>query len=134
MHSQTDSVRIVLFEQDHTSFTALSEADDPENLKLPGGKFEGEELPHEAAARELAEELGLKPEDVGLTLAGELTNDDGKSKRYIYRGIISASGIKPSDEIHQTGTYTEDTVPEGKNRGHILSAVALARSSMAESN
>jgi len=115
------------------SFTALTEADDPDNLKLPGGKFEGDESPDEAAARELAEELNLKPEDVGLRHAGELVNDDGISKRYIYVGTADDGIINPSDEIYRSGRFSEGDVPEGKNRGHILSAIALARTTKKES-
>lgn len=133
MHNPTDSVRIVLFDKDQKSFTALTEADDPDNLKLPGGSFEGDESPDEAAARELDEELGLKPEDVELTQAGVLVNDDGTSKRYIYVGTANDDMLRPSEEVYQTGRFSEKNVPVGKNRGHILSAVALARTVMPKS-
>jgi hypothetical protein len=29
--------------------------------------------------------------------------------------------------VHHTELLTEDSVPEGKNRGHMLSAVALSK-------
>jgi len=133
MHNPTNSVRIVLFDKDFKSFTALTETDDPDNLKLPGGKFEPGESADDAAARELVEEVGLEPQEVGLTFAGELTNDDGVSKRNIYVGKAGENMIKPSEEIHRIGSFSEDTLTEGKNRGHILSAVALARSATLKS-
>lgn len=133
MNKPSDSVRIVLYnEAVPDQFVALTETDDPDNLKLPGGRFENEnESPDEAAARELMEELGVTPEQVGLTMAGELVNDDGVSKRYIYTGRALLGSLKPSEEIHRTELLTETSVPEGKNRGHVLSAVALSRTAWA---
>ena len=128
-----NSVRIVLYnEVQPDQFVALSETDDPDNLKLPGGKFEQteggqEESPDEAAARELMEELGLAPDQVGLTQAGELVNDDGTSKRYIYTGRAHPDMLKPSEEVHHTEFLTDESIPEGKNRGHMLSAAVLSR-------
>jgi len=83
-------------------------------------------LPDAAAARELMEELGVTPEQVGLTPAGELINDDGVSKRYIYTGRAHLDILRPSDEIHHTELLTDESIPKGKNRGHMLSAVVLS--------
>ncbi len=127
MSAASDSVRIVLFNQAKDSFLVLSETDDPENFKLAGGKFNDNELPDQAAARELDEELGVSPETVQLQFAGKLLNDDGTSKRFIYTGVIEPTAVKPSNEVHAIGSYREATVPAGKNKGHILSAVNLAR-------
>lgn len=129
MNKPSDSVRIVLYnEASPDQFVALTETDDPDNLKLTGGRFENEnESPDEAAARELMEELGVTPEQVGLTMAGELVNDDGSSKRYIYTGRVVLDLLKPSKEIHHIELLTEESVPEGKNQGHMLSAVALSQ-------
>lgn len=80
------------------------------------------------------EELGVTPEQVGLTRAGELVNDDGSSKRYIYTGRAALDSLKPSEEICRTELLTEESVPEGKNRGHMLSAVALSRTAWADEN
>jgi 8-oxo-dGTP pyrophosphatase MutT (NUDIX family) len=112
---------------------ALSETDDPDNLKLPGGKFEGDESPDQAAARELSEELGVTPEQVNLKQAGELLNDDGVSRRYIYVGKIDIDELRPSAEIHHTELLTADGIPEGKNHGHMLSAVKTADAALTTS-
>jgi ADP-ribose pyrophosphatase YjhB (NUDIX family) len=132
MHKPTHSVRIVIFDQvspDH--FLVLTETDDPDNWKLPGGKFEmgkdGIESPADAAARELMEELGVVVEEVGLAAAATLTNDDGVSARYIFSGKAGITNVKPSAEIAKTQWFTEATLPDCKNKDHILSAVAAAR-------
>src|SRR5258708_948378 len=122
----SDSVRVVVFDQkDSSHFLVLSEADDPTNLKLPGGKFKDLiELPNQAAKRELKEELGLT---IKLVKAGELINDDGVSRRHIYFGQASKGEIKPSSEIDHLKWLTVKSIPEGKNRRHILSAVKLSK-------
>jgi 8-oxo-dGTP diphosphatase len=125
MYSQTDSVRIVVWDTkkpDH--FVALTEVDDPDNIKLPGGKFEAGESPDEAAIRELREELGVSAEEVNLVFAKELVNDDGSSRRYIYQGKADLSTLKPTEEVDHFVELTVETVPEGQNRNHIMSAVA----------
>lgn len=136
MNKPSDSVRIVLYDKaSPDQFIALTETDDPDNLKLPGGRFEDDnESPDEAAARELMEELGVTPGQVGLMRAGELFNDDGISRRHIYTGRAVLDSLKPSEEIHRTELLTEDSVPKGKNRGHMLSAVALSRTAWADEN
>ena len=128
MVKSADSVRIAIYNQANLDeFVALSEADDPDNLKLPGGKFEGEETPDEAASRELMEELGVTPEQVGLKFAGELVNDDGVSRRYIYTGTVDLEDLRPSEEIHHTEMLTLETIPEGQNKRHILAAIMQSR-------
>lgn len=127
MNTYSDSVRVVLFNlQNLSEFLILSETDDPQNFKLPGGKFESkDETPDSASSRELHEELGL--EAVSTSLAGELVHDDGLSRRFIYTGIIQPTAIVPSDEIFTIRWVTTETIPETKNLHHILSAVELAR-------
>ena len=129
MNTPTDSVRIVLFNKaEPARFLVLAETDDRTNHKLPGGKFDTvDETPDAAAARELQEELGLSAGAVGLAQAAQLVNDDGVSARYIYRGAVDPSAVRPSPEIAEINWYTEQDLPEGKNQGHMLSAVAAAR-------
>lgn len=133
MSQGVDSVRIALFDRDDPEcFFVLTETDDPDNWKLPGGKFEvnedgAPEEPDEAAARELDEEVGIGPKEAGLAKAEELVNDDGVSRRFIYAGLVVRESIKPGEDIAHTDWVTLDTIPEGKNQGHIRSAVTAAR-------
>ena len=132
MHKPTDSVRVVLFNARQLElFCVVAEADDPDNLKLPGGKFEtgkdGIESPVHAAKRELKEEVGLDDKMVDLQQAETLLNEDGVSARYIFAGKVDANLVNPSAEIADTFWYTEESLPDCENRGHILAAVASAR-------
>ncbi|HEY5695533.1 MAG TPA: NUDIX domain-containing protein [Candidatus Saccharimonadales bacterium] len=139
MHKPTDSVRIAIFNaQDLAKFLVVTEADDPDNWKLPGGKFEagkeGIESPDDAANRELQEEIGINGAQIGLLSAATLTNDDGVSARYIFVGIAEPGAIKPSDEIAHAEWFAEATLPECKNKNHILAAVAAARVQFSHEN
>lgn len=136
MNRPTDSVRIAIFDRaDQTRFLILTEADDPDSWKLPGGKFNTvSETPVEAAVRELDEELGPESADLVLKEAAQLTNDDGISARYIYIATTGVEQIAPSSEIAVTRWVTEGDVPDGPNRGHILSAVSVARTALAAGN
>lgn len=129
MNRPTDSVRICLFDaNDSTKFLVLAEADDPDNWKLPGGKFDSvDETPVAAAKRELVEELRLDADSIAMELVGELTNNDGVSKRYIFTATVHDALPVPSEEISGIQWVREDALPESPNAGHIQSAVASAR-------
>jgi ADP-ribose pyrophosphatase YjhB (NUDIX family) len=131
MNWPTDSVRIVLFDAtDGLRFLILAESDDPENWKLPGGKFDSvDETPDAAAKRELEEELQLNAAVAPLDIAGTLVNDDGVSARYIFTAKVPQGAPSPSSEIATIQWVTEETIPESRNKGHILSAVRLVRGS-----
>ena len=81
-----------------------------------------------AAARQ---EIGLAPGEQGLDKAAELQNQDGVSARHIYFGHANPSSVQQGDEMGQVGWFTDKTLPETKNRKHILSAVASARAAQA---
>ena len=122
MATASNSVRIVLTNRHQPDqFLILCETDDPSNWKLPGGKFEPDETPTQAASRELIEELGLTTH---LNPNVELINDDGISRRFIFTATIDPAQVQPSHEISQTAWVTIDTVPAGTNRHHILAAVS----------
>lgn len=61
----------------------------PENvgkIRLPGGKVEGSETPHQAAVRELMEEYQILLEEKDLSLYTVIDNDNGRATRLLYRG------------------------------------------------
>lgn len=124
----TDSVRVVLFDaQDKDYFLIVSETDDPDNLKLPGGKFDTEaETPEECARREIQEELSMG--DTNLKFCGELVNEDGSSRRFIFSSQISRRHARPSQEIAKYAWVTEP--PAGKNFGHMSSALRCAKEAL----
>jgi 8-oxo-dGTP pyrophosphatase MutT (NUDIX family) len=129
MNRSTDSVRICLFDaHDSTRFLVLAEADDPDNWKLPGGKFDSvDEMPEAAARRELAEELRLDATTIAMELVGELTNYDGVSKRYIFTATVNNALPVASEEVSGIQWVLEDSLPESPNAGHIQSAIAATR-------
>jgi 8-oxo-dGTP pyrophosphatase MutT (NUDIX family) len=129
-----DSVRIAIFNRENPAeFLVVAEADDPTNYKLPGGKFDPTDTDETTCAtRELSEELGLTPEEVRLQPAKELVNDDGTSARFIFSGVMDPADLvlpeadeDDDDAVIDAKWVTE--APEGKNQGHITSAVAAAR-------
>src|SRR6476469_73759 len=97
MHKPIDSVRVVLFDGWNINrFGILTEQDDVDTWKLPGGRLWPGEDPADAAMRETAEEL----QTIGRwTLAKVLPNDDGISKRFIYTGIVTPALVIPSPEV-----------------------------------
>lgn len=129
MNTTTDSVRLVIYNQNEKDkFLVLSEVDDPENFKLPGGRFNDEnETPDEVASREIQEEIGLTAKVTNLTFCGELIGDDGLSKRFIYKGVADPDNIKKTKEVHTILWANEETLPESKNRHHMLTAVDLSK-------
>ena len=128
MNKPNDSVRVVLFDvSSPDKFLILTEADDPKNWKLPGGKFDSvDEKPDDAARRELHEELNFAVETAEIIKVGELMNDDGKSARYIYRATVTPDSLSPSEEIALVQWVTTENIPDCHNKPHILSAVDQA--------
>jgi 8-oxo-dGTP pyrophosphatase MutT (NUDIX family) len=125
-----DSVRIVLFNRTNPhEVLVLDESDDIGNFKLPGGKFDSpDETPEEAGTREQNEELISDEDDTRLHKAGELVNDDGTSKRYIFWRIADPDMISGSDDVHSMKWVAEP--PEGKNQHHMQTAIELAREAL----
>lgn len=124
----SDSVRIVVRDiSDAQKFLILSETDDTDNFKLPGGKLEVGEDEFSAAIRELEEELNLNLTKADLGDVVELVNDDGVSKRYIFDIQVDPIDVKPTDEISEISWVEENSVPKGKNQRHIIAAVEAKR-------
>lgn len=111
------NVRAVIFNQEN-NFLVLSETDDPTNFKLPGGKFEGNETPHQAIVRELEEELGLTVGTYTLALAATLRTSDEGHNRYIFKATLEpGTFVQPQeDEIETFLWVAENSVPGGKNK------------------
>jgi ADP-ribose pyrophosphatase YjhB (NUDIX family) len=129
------NVRAVVFNETG-KFLVVSEADDPNNFKLPGGKFEGEESSDQAIRRELREELSLEASSYLLTLVATLETEEERDNRYIYLVNLNPGvPVSPVDEeIARFMWVDEQTVPEGKNKEHILSAVKSVRAFQSENN
>lgn len=129
-----DSVRIVVrSQQDPTRFVIVAEADDPENWKLPGGKFEDDESVIDAMIREAKEELNLDGVEGDFI---ELPNHDGISKRFIFLATIDPTLIsqEPDDSDdperiigRKWVTREEIEASQLKNREHILDALDVSR-------
>jgi mutator protein MutT len=116
-----DNVRAVIY-NDQNQFLVVTELDDPDSWKLPGGKTENGEDPVEAIKRELQEELGFKPE--GELHFKELRTDDGFSTRFIFKIEAFVEQIRPNpQEIAETQWVDLASVPVCQNRNHILAAV-----------
>lgn len=117
------NVRAVIFNSEG-KFLLVTEVDDPDNFKLPGGKIDGGEDPESAIERELFEELNLKKETYDLSLAATLKTENEGDNRYIFRIKLKVAEVEPNfREIAKVLWVDEFSVPEGKNRNHILSAV-----------
>ena len=124
----TDSVRVVIFDaRNKDYFLIVSETDDPDNLKLPGGKFNTvTETPEECAKREVQEEISLT--GVEMKFCGELVNEENASRRFIFTTKISRDQARPSHEIAKSAWVTEP--PAGKNFGHMSSALHCAKEAL----
>ena len=120
-----DNVRAVIY-NDKNEFLILTEQDDPNNWKLPGGRLSPAEDPSLGILRELAEELGLTSSQInsaGLKFT-KLTTDDGLSNRYIFKVVVLKDDIKPNKtEIAQLKWCNLSTIPDCQNKNHITTAV-----------
>ena len=125
MNKLTDSVRIIVTDEHNPDrFLICTESDDPNNWKLPGGKFNGvDETPLDAARRELDEELSLP--NVALVLLGTVMNDDAISSRHIFKTVVNPNRVIPTADIDRLRWIIKADIPEGKNRHHMAQAVDL---------
>ncbi len=120
-----DNVRAVIY-NDKSEFLILTEQDDPDNWKLPGGKLSAVEDPTVGILRELEEELGLTSSQINTAdlKFSKLTTDDGVSNRYIFKIVVSEDNIKPNNsEIAKLKWCNLSSIPDCQNRNHITTAV-----------
>lgn len=120
-----DNVRAVIFNS-KKQFLIVTEVDDSDNWKLPGGKLSPSEDPVAGIVRELDEELNLDLSNLStndLPFA-RLITDDGLSSRYIFKVETNEDEINPnSTEIAKLKWCDLGSVPNCENKNHILSAV-----------
>lgn len=120
-----DNVRAVIY-NDKSEFLILTEQDDPDNWKLPGGKLSADEDPTAGILRELEEELGLTSSQINTKdlKFSKLTTDDGLSNRYIFKVSASEEGLKPNKtEIAKLKWCNLGLIPDCQNKNHITTAV-----------
>jgi 8-oxo-dGTP diphosphatase len=118
-----DNVRAIICNPKQ-KFLILTESDDPDNWKLPGGKIDSGEDPQSAIKRELQEELGLHIPSESELKFKKLTTDDGLSTRYIFKVEASPEQITPNpDEITKLKWVTLSSIPNCQNQNHIQTAV-----------
>ena len=76
----------------------------PENvgkIRLPGGKVEDAETPHQAAVRELGEEYNIEIHVEDLSLYTVTDGNNGRATRLLYRGYADLFAGIVSDENGQ---------------------------------
>jgi ADP-ribose pyrophosphatase len=98
-------------------------------LEAPAGVIEKGELPHEAAKRELIEEIGMDAEK--LILLGSIFTTPGFTDERIW--IFAAFGLSQSsifspddDEIIECKRYPQNEVKKMIGQGKILDAKTIA--------
>lgn len=120
-----DNVRAVIFNS-KKQFLIVTEVDDPDSWKLPGGKLSPNEDPRVGIIRELEEELSLDLSNLSKNDLPfvRLVTDDGLSSRYIFKVETSEDKIKPSStEIAKLKWCDLGSIPNCDNKNHITKAL-----------
>ncbi len=84
---------------------------------VPGGHLEAEEPPAAGAARELAEETGLRVAPEDLTLLDTFHSETGEGKYVVSTGFVvrraaTEGTARPGRETAEVGWFTPDSVGE----------------------
>ncbi len=79
---------------------------------LPAGYVEVDETPEDAAARETAEECGLRVQ-VGPLVAVYAYDDDprGNGLLILYRAVVIGGALRPSAEVRAARFFARDEIP-----------------------
>jgi ADP-ribose pyrophosphatase YjhB (NUDIX family) len=89
----------------------LIKRDDTRTWAIPGGALEAGELPPDGAAREVAEETGLKVEPVRLVGLDFWVNRSREYLVFTFRCLKSGGKITPSEESPQVGFMPVNPLP-----------------------
>lgn len=78
---------------------------------LPAGFMEADELPEEAARREVQEETGLEVMLDGLIAIDRLPHPEKQGILLTFRGRAAGGRLQPQDDVSAAAWFTAGTIP-----------------------
>ena len=105
------AVGVLVVDRDRTLLVKRAVAPRLGYWALPAGFMEADELPEEAARREVREETGLEVVLDGLIAIERLPHPEKQGILLTFRGRVARGHLQPQDDVSAVAWFTADAIP-----------------------